>query len=171
MYLTLMINILTYIYAHKLTYTHTYTHTLTYTHTYTHALTYTHTYTHTLTYTHMLAHILTHIYTVLQICPLPRVFTLFRTMGLRHLPVTDDQNCIVGLITRKDLTLLEYHFYQDGSLQHNHYSQNNLSVFKNKDSNNNSNNNNNNNNFASSSSGSANSHSIRYRANSSLGLE
>ena len=39
--------------------------------------------------------------------PLPRVFRLFRTMGMRHLPVVDKNNKVVGMITRKNLTHLE----------------------------------------------------------------
>lgn len=32
-----------------------------------------------------------------------RAFLIFRTMGLRHLVVVDEFNCIKGIITRKDL--------------------------------------------------------------------
>eukprot|EP01134_Creolimax_fragrantissima_P005325 CFRG5325T1 len=57
-------------------------------------------------------------YTVLHISPLPRVFNLFRTMGLRQLPVTDRDNNLLGIITRKDLTNLEYrHQDMDGDLE------------------------------------------------------
>jgi len=34
---------------------------------------------------------------------LAMAFRLFRTMGLRHLPVVNDDNNVVGMITRKDL--------------------------------------------------------------------
>ena len=32
-----------------------------------------------------------------------RTYVLFRTMGLRHLIVTDDTNKVVGMLSRKDL--------------------------------------------------------------------
>uniref|UniRef100_A0A670ZCH2 Chloride channel protein n=1 Tax=Pseudonaja textilis TaxID=8673 RepID=A0A670ZCH2_PSETE len=42
-------------------------------------------------------------YCVPQEASLPRVFKLFRALGLRHLVVVDNQNQVVGLVTRKDL--------------------------------------------------------------------
>lgn len=42
-------------------------------------------------------------YTIQALAPLSRVIALFRPMGLRHLPVVDKVNNIVGMITRKDL--------------------------------------------------------------------
>ena len=32
-----------------------------------------------------------------------RTYLVFRTLGLRHLPVVDEQNRVVGMITRKEL--------------------------------------------------------------------
>eukprot|EP00008_Paramoeba_atlantica_P009645 CAMPEP_0201497812 /NCGR_PEP_ID=MMETSP0151_2-20130828/67937_1 /ASSEMBLY_ACC=CAM_ASM_000257 /TAXON_ID=200890 /ORGANISM="Paramoeba atlantica, Strain 621/1 / CCAP 1560/9" /LENGTH=106 /DNA_ID=CAMNT_0047888895 /DNA_START=94 /DNA_END=411 /DNA_ORIENTATION=- len=46
-------------------------------------------------------------YSVHPITLLARVFTLFRTMGLRHLTVVDENNEPVGIITRKNLVYLE----------------------------------------------------------------
>ncbi|XP_065186325.1 H(+)/Cl(-) exchange transporter 6-like [Sycon ciliatum] len=43
-------------------------------------------------------------YTVSALSPVPYVFNLFRTMGLRHLPVMDSMGQIVGVITRHNLT-------------------------------------------------------------------
>lgn len=42
-------------------------------------------------------------YTVPQAASLTRVFKLFRALGLRHLVVVDNQNRVVGMVTRKDL--------------------------------------------------------------------
>ncbi|XP_074053262.1 H(+)/Cl(-) exchange transporter 7 isoform X2 [Macrotis lagotis] len=42
-------------------------------------------------------------YTVPQEASLPRVFKLFRALGLRHLVVVDNHNQVVGMVTRKDL--------------------------------------------------------------------
>ncbi|OWK11409.1 hypothetical protein Celaphus_00006749 [Cervus elaphus hippelaphus] len=42
-------------------------------------------------------------YTVPQEASLPRVFKLFRALGLRHLVVVDNCNQVVGMVTRKDL--------------------------------------------------------------------
>ncbi|ETE72134.1 H(+)/Cl(-) exchange transporter 7, partial [Ophiophagus hannah] len=42
-------------------------------------------------------------YSVPQEASLPGVFKLFRALGLRHLVVVDNQNQVVGLVTRKDL--------------------------------------------------------------------
>ncbi|TMS15556.1 H(+)/Cl(-) exchange transporter 7 [Larimichthys crocea] len=51
-------------------------------------------------------------YTVPQETSLPRVFKLFRALGLRHLVVVDDENRVVGLVTRKDLA--RYHLGKHG---------------------------------------------------------
>lgn len=51
-------------------------------------------------------------YTVPQETSLPRVFKLFRALGLRHLVVVDNENRVVGLVTRKDLA--RYHLGKDG---------------------------------------------------------
>ena len=42
-------------------------------------------------------------YTVSHHSTLPRIFSMFRGLGLRHLVVVNDQNGVVGMITRKDL--------------------------------------------------------------------
>jgi len=39
-------------------------------------------------------------YTVVESCPLSRAYKLFRSMGLRHLPVIDVQNHVVGMLAR-----------------------------------------------------------------------
>uniref|UniRef100_A0AAR2J4A2 Chloride channel protein n=1 Tax=Pygocentrus nattereri TaxID=42514 RepID=A0AAR2J4A2_PYGNA len=51
-------------------------------------------------------------YTVPQDTSLPRVFKLFRALGLRHLVVVDDDNRVIGLVTRKDLA--RYHLGKHG---------------------------------------------------------
>ncbi|KAM4717577.1 H(+)/Cl(-) exchange transporter 7 isoform 1-T1 [Anableps anableps] len=51
-------------------------------------------------------------YTVPQDTSLPRVFKLFRALGLRHLVVVDGENRVVGLVTRKDLA--RYHLGKHG---------------------------------------------------------
>ncbi|XP_028670200.2 H(+)/Cl(-) exchange transporter 7 [Erpetoichthys calabaricus] len=51
-------------------------------------------------------------YTVPQETSLPRVFKLFRALGLRHLVVVDDENKVMGLVTRKDLA--RYHLGKHG---------------------------------------------------------
>lgn len=42
-------------------------------------------------------------YTVLHSTSLPRMFRLFRGLGLRHLPIINDTNEVIGMVTRKDL--------------------------------------------------------------------
>ncbi|XP_067006232.2 H(+)/Cl(-) exchange transporter 7 [Anabrus simplex] len=42
-------------------------------------------------------------YTVQHSASLPRVFRLFRGLGLRHLVVVNDTNEVIGMVTRKDL--------------------------------------------------------------------
>lgn len=42
-------------------------------------------------------------YTVICSASFTRIYKLFRSLGLRHLVVTDDRNHVVGMITRKDL--------------------------------------------------------------------
>ena len=39
----------------------------------------------------------------LQSASLPRMFRLFRALGLRHLPIVNDTNEVIGMVTRKDL--------------------------------------------------------------------
>ena len=42
-----------------------------------------------------------------DLLPLRRVFRLFNTMGLRHLPVVDEHSIVVGMITRKDFLKID----------------------------------------------------------------
>ncbi|XP_033630526.1 H(+)/Cl(-) exchange transporter 7-like [Asterias rubens] len=48
-------------------------------------------------------------YTVSKKASLPRIFRLFRALGLRHLVVIDDANRVIGIVTRKDLA--RYRFW------------------------------------------------------------
>ncbi len=41
-------------------------------------------------------------YKVNQLTSIPRIYGLFRALGLRHLSVVDDDNLLTGIITRKD---------------------------------------------------------------------
>jgi len=43
-------------------------------------------------------------YSVSEDCPLSRVYDLFASMGLRHLPVLNDHNRVVGIISRYNLS-------------------------------------------------------------------
>ena len=43
-------------------------------------------------------------YTVHNTMPVSQTFSLFRGLGLRHLPVIDQVGVVVGIITRHDLT-------------------------------------------------------------------
>jgi len=42
-------------------------------------------------------------FSVRGISPLTRVYHLYRKMGLRHLPVCNKRNEVIGIITRQDL--------------------------------------------------------------------
>lgn len=42
-------------------------------------------------------------YTVSYSASFPRIYRLFRSLGLRHLVVIDDRNQVVGMLTRKDI--------------------------------------------------------------------
>ena len=48
-------------------------------------------------------------YVVHELQPLYRVTRLFRSMGLRTLPVVDSRYCVVGLITRANITHMHVH--------------------------------------------------------------
>jgi len=42
-------------------------------------------------------------YIVYNMSKLSKIFRLYRSMGLRHLPVINDANEVVGILTRKEL--------------------------------------------------------------------
>lgn len=42
-------------------------------------------------------------YTVAYNSTYPRIFRLFRALGLRHVTVIDDKHRVCGIVTRKDL--------------------------------------------------------------------
>ncbi|RWS03848.1 H(+)/Cl(-) exchange transporter 7-like protein [Dinothrombium tinctorium] len=50
-------------------------------------------------------------YSVSHAATLPRIFRLFRALGLRHLVVTNDRNEVIGIVTRKDLARYKMHFH------------------------------------------------------------
>ncbi|KAL5491616.1 hypothetical protein EMCRGX_G016934 [Ephydatia muelleri] len=52
-------------------------------------------------------------YLITSKSPLPQVFNLFRTMGLRHLPVIKATGSFVGIITRHDLTHENLHHVRE----------------------------------------------------------
>lgn len=54
-------------------------------------------------------------YTINSSASLQRCYRFFRTMGLRHLVVLDEDHRVVGIITRKDITehRLEHHWFHE----------------------------------------------------------
>nr|CAH8872432.1 unnamed protein product [Trichobilharzia regenti] len=52
-------------------------------------------------------------YSVPETMTMTRVYHLFRLLGLRHLPVVDNQNQVRGIITRKDLRRFKFQFVGD----------------------------------------------------------
>eukprot|EP00912_Choanoflagellata_sp_UC4_P001336 UC4_evm1s823 len=55
-----------------------------------------------------------HPYTLHETASLHKVFRMFRTMGLRHLCITDTENQVTGMVTRKDLVRFN-HAREDGT--------------------------------------------------------
>lgn len=51
-------------------------------------------------------------YTVTNAASLPRIFRLFRALGLRHLVVTNDCNEVIGIVTRKDLARYKMNYHR-----------------------------------------------------------
>ncbi|PIK56463.1 hypothetical protein BSL78_06626 [Apostichopus japonicus] len=56
-------------------------------------------------------------YSVSKEASLPRMFRLFRALGLRHLVVTDGHNRVVGIVTRKDLARYRYNSHRNRGLE------------------------------------------------------
>ncbi|KAJ8037197.1 H(+)/Cl(-) exchange transporter 7 [Holothuria leucospilota] len=56
-------------------------------------------------------------YSVSKEASLPRIFRLFRALGLRHLVVTDGHNRVIGMVTRKDLARFRYSSHRERGLQ------------------------------------------------------
>ncbi|KOB72396.1 putative Chloride channel protein 7 [Operophtera brumata] len=52
-------------------------------------------------------------YTLPHRASLPRMFRLFRALGLRHLPIVNDVNEVVGMVTRKDIA--RYRVWRHGA--------------------------------------------------------
>lgn len=50
-------------------------------------------------------------YSVTHSASLPRIFRLFRALGLRHLVVVNDRNEVIGIVTRKDLARYRTHYH------------------------------------------------------------
>ena len=48
-------------------------------------------------------------YSLTENSNLPRIFRLFRGLGLRHLVIVDDHNRVVGLVTRIDIAKFKTH--------------------------------------------------------------
>jgi hypothetical protein len=55
-------------------------------------------------------------YSINESSSIARTYRFFRTMGLRHLVVLDDQHRVTGMVTRKDITEshLEHHWEFEG---------------------------------------------------------
>lgn len=51
-------------------------------------------------------------YSVTHSASFPRIFRLFRALGLRHLVVVNDRNEVIGIVTRKDLARFKMHYHK-----------------------------------------------------------
>jgi len=54
---------------------------------------------------------------VQEACPVSRAYTLFMSIGLRHLVVVNTEGCVRGVITRKDLVDLKYYVPRPRTLE------------------------------------------------------